>query len=663
VQHSVNYAIRSGIALTTGYAINAGSRLLKSVKGTEKDEIEDLQARLRSKINIISPPIDMIELIAARGNTTLDSALVLTKQLRMEIQNLGVRLNKAAADEEKIRRKSETAKTSEQMGFELKQIIAQMKRLLARIEDAVPLLMLAITTSGANLSTALPASVSPSRLLQASTFLSAGDANYAAFPERAVQVGPDFVLSVYMLFAAHSLRPNHEEGITDTTWKEVVRKARVKLMRVPVPRLYNFPSDPVAGNDRTNAAYNVPATHKAHEFGYQFLIIEDLDDDRFHEETGEAFEGVSRAGLREIIPIHEVSKIFYADTGKILKIGCEGEPNNPILLIKRDHDAVPPRSMMHDEDDGLDDLVSGARSSKRTSPASVSGHTNGFPPDLDPEWLAFEVYTEAPESDEDDVDEELEADIKSSPPVTTRSRSSDLLSSALSGLTLRGSPAPEPVTQPPAGSPRPGLESSQMAQSIRTDTSTTSHYFPASGLPALRSSLSLLELLIRLTALQQFQQASHLSITDEFLNFFLSGSSSIGAGADSEYRKRVRQDARLRVGFDPYDESPVKQRGEEYIQNNGYSLYEDEEEWAPYDQGARDSPRMSPGLQSPPPNATPSPSLRRHMQQRLGNPGARSRSQQLRQDLGHVRSPLGRSDSDSTLGTSPRTPALDDGRK
>jgi hypothetical protein len=71
-------------------------------------------------------------------------------------------------------------------------------------------------------------------------------------------------------------------------------------------------------------------------------------------------------------------------------------------------------------------------------------------------------------------------------------------------------------------------------------------------------------MLIRLTALQQFQQSSHLAIPDEFLTFFLSESSTVGSGGDSELRRRARREARARVGFDPYDESPIKQRGEAY---------------------------------------------------------------------------------------------------
>ncbi|KIV99336.1 uncharacterized protein PV09_08995 [Verruconis gallopava] len=661
VQHSVNYAIRSGIALTTGYAITAASRLLKSVKGTDRDEIADLQARLRSKINIISPPIDMIELIAARGNTTLDSALTLTKQLRMDIQELGLRLNEAAADEERIRRKSPNAKSLEQMSSELKSIIADMKRLLTRIEDAVPLLMLAITTSGASLSTSLPHSVSPSRLLQASTFLSAGDANYVATCSNAVQIGPAFVLSVYMLFAAHALRPHDVEGVTETTWKEVIRKAHVKLYRVPLERIYEFPS---ASNqsDSPESLHNFPSQNRSQEFAYQLVIIEDLDDDRFHEEQGEEFEDVRRAGIREVIPVHEVSKIFYADTGKILKIGSMGEPNSPVLLIKRDTNAVPPRRMMSGDEEGeedSDDFTDDAGNyshMKEKFPENTANRQskNGFPPDLDPEWLALEVYTEASESDSDD--ESASEEISSSPPAAARNNTTDFLSSTLAGLRIRGSSANPPSSPPLPAKSCTELQSSQISQPTISENSAVHGFFPMSGFPALRGSLSLLELLLRLTALQQFQQTSHLSISDEFLNFFLSGSSSTGAGADSDYRKRMRREARLRVGFDPYDESPIKPRGEDYIQHKGHTLHDDDGDWRQW----QDDPRSSPGLRSPPCGETPSPSLRRHMQHHLALQGGRTRSQQLRHGLEHARSPLGRSESDSTLGTSPRSPALDD---
>lgn len=564
----------------------------------------------------------MIELIAARGNTSLESAVSLTKELRLEIQNLGVRLSKAAADEELSRKGSSRAKSREQNDLELDIIVGDMERLLARIEDAVPLINLAITTSGVSLSTTLPPSVSPSRLLQASTFLTSGDANYAARPGTPVQVGPVFVLSVYMLFTAHAFRPHDSEGVRETTWQEVIHKARVKLMRVPLDRLYDLPGSKVEPlSQSVNGALphgedylptHVPSQGKAYEFGYQLLIVEDFDDDRMHDEDEqEPFEDVACAGIREAIPVHQVSKLFYADTGKILNIGNEGEATNPILLVKRDVNAEPPRRMVQrqetepdvyaslstdtderrasseeEEDDDEDGPDAQLRRESSAAPEPPSPETLApdspkhkewsFPPNLDPEWMAFEVYSEA--SDIDDEDHANPAADDSSPAPISSFSPLDPLTAAFNSLRFRSpTPTPSPGPENLRGSQlihKPALESPENILPVNTPS-----------LPNLRSSLSLLELLVRLTALQQFQQSSHLAITDELLNFFLHDSSTTGAGADAEYRKKVRRDARRRVGFDPYDESPIKRRGEEYIDHYGEQSQADWNDGQEYGEG------------------------------------------------------------------------------
>ena len=146
---AMNFAIRSGISITTTYAVKQAGRLLKETpRSQQRDELMQLQIRLESKIRIVSPAIDIIELISARGNTTLDSALNLTKEIRFSIQRLGARLNEAANEEELLRLGSKRAKTREQVERILASIIAEIKALLLRIEDAVPLINLAITTSG-----------------------------------------------------------------------------------------------------------------------------------------------------------------------------------------------------------------------------------------------------------------------------------------------------------------------------------------------------------------------------------------------------------------------------------------------------------------------------------------------------------------------------------
>jgi hypothetical protein len=684
---------------------------------------------------------------SARGNTSLESAVSLTKALRWDIQSLALRLAKAANAEEASRRSSTQVKTRLHHEAQLQFIVEDIKKLLLRIEDAVPLINLAITTSGASLSTSLPATVSPSRLLQASTFLTAGDTQFSIEPSRSVQVGPTFILSIYMLFAGHAHRAHVEEGgIRDTTWKEVIHKARVKLIRVPLAATNDQFADSGAQQgtssssirpaeaDKTEDRLLLDET-KANEFAYRLEIIEDLDDDRVHsfgddEPQPEPYKDVQLAGIREVVPIHEISKIFYADTGKILNIGNEGESNSPVLLFKRDVNALPPRRMMerseqeqiwHEEPEELanegiaaanenaevDDLQSDIDHQIRHESllrASDDGHRDAhskhanlwrFPPNLDPEWLAFEVYTEAEDEssgDEQDVNDDS-AYASGRPSSSAGKQSTDTkFTVGLANLRL-DTPSSSSISKSEHEilhlSPKPVIPGP-----------------PSSPFGPIRSSLSLLEMLIRLTALQQFQQASHLSIPDELLTFFLEESSTTGAGPDGEERRRKRQQARQKVGFDPYDESPVKRRGEDYQyqnQNQARDAYRDGSragtpyddyesgDWYPTDLrhpslDRTSTPQASPGepwvLRSrehssssgsgtraghmtpsdmPFPSSPQSPYVppRRatrpldRVQQARGNVNANVKA--------NVGSPLGRGmsvDTDSSLGTSPGTPGV-----
>ncbi|TQS36051.1 hypothetical protein Golomagni_03507 [Golovinomyces magnicellulatus] len=596
-QHAMNYAIRSsGIGITASFAISQTSRLLRTISDrTDYQEIHALQERLESKIRIISPAIDLIELISARGNTTLESAVTLTRKLRWDIQSLGVRLEKAASAEEESRKKSEKIKLLATHQAEIRQIVNDIKRLIARIEDAVPLINLAITTSGANLSTNLPPSVSPSRLLQASTFLTAGDTQYFMNPGSPVQIGPTFSLSLYMLFAGHSYHSNpDEDGSREMTWKEVIHKGKVKLLRSCIKNVSNqkkydesrsSPSTFQTAQECTSPL--MAGDGHQNEYSYYLEIIEDLDDDRVHSREDGApqpgpYGGVSMAGIREIFPIYQVGKIFYADTGKILNIGSIEEANSPVLLLKRDINAQPPRRMMPEsktrhqwyeepeqesqsleEDLETQDDVnlqlqreSSVLLSEEDHEVSSAENINWqLPVDLDPEWLAFEVYNETEELDTEDEQECPSVLSSDRPSISDRSFESKNLTEEMSCLKITPSHSP---------SPSPSPSHSKQISPVKANWSPNTKPISQSPFGLIRSSLSLLEMLIRLTSLQQFQQASHLSIPDELLTFFLEESSSTGAGGNDEERRRTRHEARRKVGFDPYDESPIKRRGEDY---------------------------------------------------------------------------------------------------
>ncbi|MCJ1282359.1 hypothetical protein MMC26_001682 [Xylographa opegraphella] len=502
----------------------------------------------------------------------------------------------AANENDAVGAKNNKAQLKARNELEVRNVVKQIKKLLAQIEDAVPLINLAITTSGASLSTSLPPTVSPSRLLQASTFVTTGDREYCLSSARKVQIGPTFTLSLYMLFSGH-LRPESEEEIRQSTWKEVIHKARLKLVRVPLSRLDKLPNetlqqdpDDFGRSDRANIdRQHIAGEDRADEFGYQIIIIEDLDDGRFHENEDDEpqpgpYDGVGLAGIREAIPIHEVSKIFYADTGKILNIGSGGDTNSPVLLLKRDINAIPPRRLSQryseDQEETTQDhshrlyesttrrrgedyqtlidaqLVQDQRvSSASPTEAAVSiGEPNSWrlPHNLDPEWLAFEVFTDPVDSDDDsEFDTHTESSLKSA-----RARTASLIPQMTSELS--------------------NLHVSNVSDSnltlpgqLQLASTPTTH---APSMPVVRTSLSLLEMILRLLSLQQFQQTSHLVIPDEFLNFFLAESATTGAASgDERERRRLRNDARRKVGFDPYDESPMKRRGEDYQYRGGQS--------------------------------------------------------------------------------------------
>jgi hypothetical protein len=649
----------------------------------------------------------------------------LTKAIRWDIQSLGIRLAKAANAEELSRKSRSRAKSRTSHEIELRQIVQDIRKLLTRIEDAVPLINLAITTSGASLSTKLPASVSPSRLLQASTFLTAGDHLYSANPSVPAQVGPTFILSLYMLFAGHAYRAHNDtDSMRDTTWKEVIHKARVKLVRVPLRSTYGrphaSPNDSVGkrGSPSRRLAKSIehseepmmPGDGTAGEFAYHLDVVEDLNDDRLHSfEDDEPQPGpygdVDVAGIREELPIYQISKIFYADTGKILNIGSQGEANNPVLLLKRDINAFPPRRMMgsdennewatpedlatpeEDEEgnESQDDIDQQLRRESSVQAVDESEDLQvpevpavwRLPPDLDPEWMALEVYTETEETsseDGQDVNDDS-AYVSHRPSSAGEEQNGNSLAAEFADLKL------DPKSSPPPTS------FSQVTNSVPLYASVSPK---ASPFGPIRTSLSLLEMLIRLTALQQFQQASHLAIPDELLTFFLEESST--TGGDGDERRRTRHEARRKVGFDPYDESPVKKRGEDYQNQNqdqngyreysrGGTPYDDFDQHGSYgpespgwpsEQGL--NPQRSPeswllrsreaSVNSPSgtPDMPPSSPISPYRPLPRKGTGPLDR---LRKERGSAKtgSPLGREisvETDSTLGTSPGSPTLVD---
>lgn len=508
---------------------------------------------------------------------------------------------------------------------ELTSIIADMKSLLKRIDEDIPLIQLAISSSGAKMSSTLSPGISPSRILHASNFLTYGDAQFRENPTRPVQIGPCFTLSLYMLFVGHSqpgIQTNKqgeslpstqlssetirdgpyglEEGERRPIWQEVMHKARVRIIRTPPDWTFDSAKGyhhkrasgfRVNGNDLPRSA--ITLLGRQDEYAYHIEMIEDLDDGRLHEEDElghRPYDGIPMAGIRESIPIHQVSKIFYTDTGRILNIknATDGD-NNPVLLIKRDPHAEPPIRLrqawfeeatasndgsrsstpLSDEQKDIDrqlqeEIESPGSSSEDETPAAVPKIGN-LPLHVDPEWLALEVFLDdTPETDSETADEDDPEDRAISGLTekllltggrarpTPRSSVDSSLVAQIRNITLQSldsSPSPSP-------SPREMMHRGSSSDSEEEPHGTVNGVVNQSPFGNITTSLSLLEMLIRFTSLQEFQQTNHMSAPDYILNFFLEETST--TGLKGEARWQLRNKTKRHVGFDPYTDTPQK---------------------------------------------------------------------------------------------------------
>ncbi|KAJ1732897.1 Ran-specific GTPase-activating protein 30, partial [Coemansia biformis] len=322
-------------------------------------EVERLRALFEAKLRIVTPAIDLVDIIAARGHSTMASVLQLTYALRADILAFSDKLARLdgmhgeqgtvdalpqKSDKSLVslfRRAGGAADTKSDAAAALNEsIVDDLKALLAAIDDAVPLLNLALTTSGVHLGSSLPTEVSPGRLLQASALLSRSAAWFdiksgatQGAPGRApdVLVGEPFTLRLYSLFAG-SVRPKSKH---DFTWKEEFARCHAGLWRV-APDV---------------SAHEAPLYA---DYCYELRIVEDLNDGRYHDDTPAGGDGAvlgmqpkwvadmaqkltagsMRPGCVVRIGLRSISSLHYTSAGSLLNIE---DSNSPVLVISVDH--------------------------------------------------------------------------------------------------------------------------------------------------------------------------------------------------------------------------------------------------------------------------------------------------------------------------------------
>ncbi|KAK9377953.1 RanGTP-binding protein-domain-containing protein [Lipomyces chichibuensis] len=505
---AVTFAIRSGISLVSGYAVRSLTRFLDKLPADEKESLEKIKRRLNTKIKIVSPAIDLIQLIAARGNTSLDSTAALTRALRRDINEFDDRVEQAS-------QRIQLAKSTDEKRKAANSVEQYMLGLLSRIEDSIPLISLALTTSGANLQASLPDTVSPSRLLQASAFLLAADSAFDSRPFERHQVGPTFTLKLYTVFYGTARNP-HTTTAGDITWKEEYPKSYIEIFRVPIEKEVGKGE----GHKYTHRFSN------RQTYSYELVVMEDLDDGRYHDEfdsenppkpdTNGAIKGRSRT-----VPLSIITRLFFSASGRLLEID---DAISPVLVVKLNKAFLQrsPYLMLDDnssfdEDDFETEVHSDTEETKGPILAAMVDSAANI------EWLAFELWTDDAERDmyeddedeNDDIDEGVEeAESLELVPDQGKRRPSILsestLAAALSRLTLSSADIEAIVAPRRQQTPLPMSTSSEGHQQQLQQQSTQSI-----------NSLSLLEYIIRLAALQTNDQASALNISDERIALYL----------------------------------------------------------------------------------------------------------------------------------------------
>ncbi|SCU78289.1 LAMI_0A04104g1_1 [Lachancea mirantina] len=285
---AATFAIKSGISIASSYAIKTVATFVTKIPEEDASKLDRLRSKLETRIDIVSPAIDLVRLVAAKGNTNLEGTLKLTRTLKEEIDSF----------DSKIATITENYHSKKNQRQSIVAVEEYLNDLLSRIDEVIPLINLSLTISGANLSTALPQNVSPGRLLQASDLINENNRAFDNATE--VQVGPTFELTLFSIFYHLQSAENAINGIKPRiTWKEDFKKALVTLRRRPT------------ANDR---------------FDYYVKIQESFQDGRYHD-TDEEKEQVI------IFDIWKVLKLFFSASGKLLKLE---DRNSAVLVLKVD---------------------------------------------------------------------------------------------------------------------------------------------------------------------------------------------------------------------------------------------------------------------------------------------------------------------------------------
>lgn len=297
----VTFAVRSGVQIASTYVIRSVGSLMDSVPVAERRRVERIKGRLENRIEIVSHAIQLIKVMASRGNTSLQSTLKLANELKEDIDDFHEQIDDVME-----------ARSGDLSTDEIKAVELLMNTLVSRIDQTIPILNLALTTCGGNLSGNLNAFVSPGCLLKASSMVV--DSN-RAFHDKPVQVGPAFDLTMYDIFynsAAHS-------G-AEINWREKFARCTVEVERIKDD---NF------------------------DYSYNLKVTESFDDDRYHDDEDAKPE-------ERTVDLRGIARVFFSASGKLLKLE---DRSSPVLVLKIRNQTRHEidGAILEDEDDDTED--------------------------------------------------------------------------------------------------------------------------------------------------------------------------------------------------------------------------------------------------------------------------------------------------------------------
>ncbi|KAI9227163.1 MAG: RanGTP-binding protein-domain-containing protein [Piptocephalis tieghemiana] len=273
--------------------------MMTSREGEPGESLEELQLRFDTALRSVIPAVDLIETVAARGHTTLTPILELTTRLRGDMAAFSRILEPTARGGQ-----------GEKEGRGPESVHRELKRLLQRVESAVPFLNLALTVSGASAATSLPHSISPGRLLQASSAINEARRGWREEGGEE-QVGPVFDVRLYSLFMASA-----RKSAQDFTWREEMARARLTVH---------------LGKDEEEEEEEEGEEEegkKSPEYRFTLRVEENFDDERYHDVEGGEVPG------RRTIKLRSLERMYFSDSGKLLHI--EGSYASVLVLKVRE---------------------------------------------------------------------------------------------------------------------------------------------------------------------------------------------------------------------------------------------------------------------------------------------------------------------------------------